>query len=128
MTMYDYVAQSNPRGAKSIIESFGYKVANPRTMGSNLRMLVAQEGEPALRAIAEMHPDKDLIVEVFSKEETGKKDSYFGLDGLGLISESNKNSQAQQNQSDSTKLAMQTNVFLIVATIIIASAIIVNKN
>jgi len=129
MTMYDYIAQSNPRGAKALIESFGYRVTNPKTMGQNLRMLVAQEGESALIAVAQMHPDKDLIIEVFNNEEkSSKKEPYFGLDGLGLVSESNKATQSQQNQNDTTKLAMQTNVFLIVATIIIASAIIVNKS
>ena len=125
--MYDYIAKTNPVGARQVIESHGYKVVNPRSMGGNLRMLVAQEGEPALRSIVELHPDKDIIMEVF---EADKKNSFMnadGLSGLGLIAENNRNQMAQQNNSDSTKLAMQTNALVIVAAIIIAAAIITNK-
>lgn len=128
MTMYDYIANTNPRGAKEIIQSYGYKVVNPKTMGANLRMLVAQEGEPALRNIVELHPDKEIILEVMGSSDN--KNNFFsadGLSGLGLIAENNKNQQAQLQSSDSTKLAMQTNALVMVAAIIIAAAIITNK-
>ena len=123
MTMYEYVAMSNPREAKSLIESFGYRVTNPRTMGSNLRMLVAQEGEDALKAIAKMHPDKELILEACGMN---KQESFMGVDGL--MSGNNKNNNNNnQEASDSTKLAYQTNAMMIVVALVIASAIIVNQ-
>ena len=125
--MYDYIAKTNPAGARQVIESHGYRVVNPRSMGANLRMLVAQEGEPALRSIVELHPDKDIIMEVFQAEQKNSFLGADGLSGLGLIAENNKNQLAQQNNSDSTKLAMQTNALVIVAAIIIAAAIITNK-
>ena len=123
MTMYEYVAMSNPRGAKSLIESFGYQVTNPRTMGANLRMLVSQEGESALKSIAQMHPDKELILEACG---VNKRESFMGVDGLinGTTQNNNKN---QQDANDSTKLAYQTNAMMIVVALIIASAIIVNQ-
>jgi hypothetical protein len=131
MNFYEYIAKTNPRGAKKVINEFGYRVVDGRRMGENLRMLVAQEGEPALRAIAEMHPDKELLLEVFAPKdgECGckkKGESFMGADGV-LSSAVLSNNQQQQVQSDSTKLAMQTNAMLIAATIIIAAAIIVNK-
>lgn len=127
MTMYDYIANTNPRGSKEIIQSYGYKVVNPKTMGANLRMLVAQEGEPALRSIVELHPDKEIILEVMGSDNKNNFFSADGLSGLGLIAENNKNQQAQLQSSDSTKLAMQTNALVMVAAIIIAAAIITNK-
>jgi len=90
-------------------------------------MLVAQEGEPALRSIVEMHPDKDIILEAFQTEQKNNFLGADGLSGLGLIAENNRNQLAQQNNSDSTKLAMQTNALVIVAAIIVAAAIITNK-
>jgi hypothetical protein len=131
MNFYEYIAKTNPSGSKKVINEFGYRVVDGRRMGENLRMLVAQEGEPALRAIAEMHPDKELLLEVFAPKdgECGckkKGESFMGADGV-LSSAVLSNNQQQQNQSDSTKLAMQTNAMLIAATIIIAAAIIVNK-
>jgi hypothetical protein len=127
MTMYEYIANTNPRGAKEIIQSYGYKVVNPRSMGANLRMLVAQEGEPALRNIVELHPDKEIILEVMGSDNKNNFLGADGLSGLGLIAENNKNQQAQLQSSDSTKLAMQTNALVMVAAIIIAAAIITNK-
>jgi hypothetical protein len=123
MTMYEYVAMSNPREAKSLIESFGYRVTNPRTMGANLRMLVSQEGESALKSIAQMHPDRELILEACG---VNKRESFMGVDGLINGTTPNKN-QNQQDSNDSTKLAYQTNAMMIVVALIIASAIIVNQ-
>ena len=129
MNFYEYIAKANPVGAKSVIQQFGYRVVDGRRMGENLRMLVAQEGEPALRAIAELHPDKDLILDVFApkKEDCGckKGESFLGADAT--LTSAVLNNNQQQVQSDSTKLALQTNAMLIVATIIIASAIIVTR-
>jgi hypothetical protein len=131
MNFYEYIAKTNPMGSKMVIQQFGYRVVDGKRMGENLRMLVAQEGEPALRAIAELHPDKDLILEVFAPKDGDcgckkKGESFLGADGT-LASAVLGNNQQQQQQSDSTKLAMQTNAMLIAATIIIAAAIIVNK-
>ena len=130
MNFYEYIAKANPVGAKSVIQQFGYRVVDGRRMGDNLRMLVAQEGEPALRAIAELHPDKELLLDVFAPKDgdcgcKNKSESFMGADGL--LSSAVLNNNQQQAQSDSTKLAMQTNTMLIAATIIIAAAIIVSK-
>lgn len=123
MRMYEYVAMSNPRGAKALIESFGYRVVNPRTMGQNLRMLVSQEGEEALREIAKMHPDKDLILEVCGSG----KESFMGVDGILSAEQSKRDNQSQKDANESTKLAYQTNAMMLVVAVIIASAIIVNQ-
>lgn len=72
MDIYNYVAGTNPQGAKQIIESFGYKVKNRHNMGGNLKELVKNEGEPALKMILDNHPDKDVILEVFSPIKEGK--------------------------------------------------------
>jgi hypothetical protein len=130
MNFYEYIAKTNPSGSKKVINEFGYRVVDGRRMGENLRMLVAQEGEPALRAIAEMHPDKELLLEVFAPKDGDcgckkKGESFLGADGV--LSSAVLSNNQQQAQSDSTKLAMQTNAMLIAATIIIAAAIIVNK-
>ena len=106
MTMYEYVAMSNPR-----------------TMGANLRMLVSQEGESALKSIAQMHPDRELILEACG---VNKRESFMGVDGL-INGTTQNNNQNQQEANDSTKLAYQTNAMMIVVALIIASAIIVNQ-
>ena len=98
MNFYEYIAKANPVGAKSVIQQFGYRVVDGRRMGDNLRMLVAQEGEPALRAIAELHPDKDLILEVFAPKngDCGCKknsESFLGADATLTSAVLNNNQQ-----------------------------------
>ena len=133
MNIYEYIARSNPQGARMVIQEFGYRITDNKKMGDNLRMLVAQEGEPALREIAKLHPDKDLILEVFNEKKedkpcgcSEKKENFLGADST-LSSAVLTNNQQQNHASDSTKLAMQTNSMIIGATIIIAIALIVNK-
>jgi hypothetical protein len=130
MTIYDYVAGTNPSESTRIINSFGYSVSDNRDMGANLRHLVAQEGEPALKAVLNAHPDKDVILEAFSvpkmepqescscngKKCSCKRDDYANASG----SESAGITQASLS-------AHQTNVFLFAAALILAVAIITKK-
>lgn len=122
--MYEYFASSNPFLAKKIIESFGYQITN-RNMGQNLRTLVANEGEPALKAILDQHPDKDIILEVFgnSKSEESKKCS---------CSKSNSDDNYVKymyasGQTEAKTLGMQTNTMLLASALILAVAIIAKK-
>lgn len=133
MNIYEYIARSNPQGARMVIQQFGYRITDNRKMGDNLRMLVAQEGEPALREIAKLHPDRDLILEVFNepKEEKScscknKSENFLGADAT-LSSAVLANNQQLNQASDSTKLAMQTNTMLFLATSLIIVAFIVKK-
>jgi len=132
MNIYEYIARSNPQGARMVIQQFGYRITDNRKMGDNLRMLVAQEGEPALREIAKLHPDRDLILEVFNEPKEEKpcsckdKDNFIGADAT-LSSAVLANNQQQNQASDSTKLAMQTNTLVFLASALIITALIVNK-
>jgi len=81
--LYQYVAGENPQAAKAVILKYGYKVPqlrNARELGSLLQSLVGVEGEEAFRDIMEIHPDKDLIMEMFTPEE---KHNMVGADGKG---------------------------------------------
>ena len=80
MDVYNYVAKNNPQKASEIISSFGYKVIDRNNMGKNLKSLVANEGEPALKMILENHPDKDVILELYNPISQGKHYSC-GCDG-----------------------------------------------
>lgn len=80
MDVYNYIAQTNPNKATDIINSFGYKVVDRKNMGGNLKSLVANEGEPALKMVLENHPDKDVILELYNPISQGKHYSC-GCDG-----------------------------------------------
>lgn len=141
--MYEYVAINNPQGALALLNSYGLRIRDQRNLGASLRKLVAQEGEPALRKIAELHPDKELLMDVYSNADGGCGCGCGGNKSMGkelmndflgadaVLSSANVNASATNAQihsaSESSKLGMQTNAFLIVATMMIALAIITRK-
>ena len=138
--MYEYVAYNNPQGALALLNSYGLRIRDQRNLGASLRKLVAQEGEPALRKIAELHPDKELLMDVYSNADGGCGCGCGGKKSMGrelmsdflgadaVLSSANVNANAQiHSASESSKLGMQTNAFLIVATMMIALAIITRK-
>lgn len=129
MTIYDYIANSNPSASSRIINSFGYSVSDPNDMSSNLRYLVTQEGEPALKAILDAHPDKDVILEAFSAPEVEPKMSC-NCKGRNCSCGRGDFANASGSENGITQASMsahQTNVFLFAAALILAVAIITKK-
>ena len=135
MSVYNYVAESSPNHARRIIDSFGYEVLDGRDLGQSLNELVAQEGEPALQRVMEAHPDKDIILELFAKSADTKAGCgckkcqekshghYLNASGVDAADLTGSNPN-----SNTTTLAHKTNVIFIVATLFIATALIIKKN
>ena len=143
MNVYEYVAEANPRVAEEIMNSFNYDAINCSDMG--LSQLVDKVGEPALQKVMENHPDKEIILELFSKKEE-KKDKTCGCDSC---SNRNRNNDEHFNYLNATGndkvaskpasttpndpntnvhlLANQTNVILVVSALFIATALILKN-
>jgi hypothetical protein len=125
MSVYEYVANNDPKGAEMIINSFGYEVTDRGNLGKSLSELVSQVGEPALRKVMEYHPDRDIILELSSDDKKSEC-------GCSSCKRGNQHHEHYMNASGSetpkeTKpdtLAHQTNVILVVATLFIVTALI----
>ena len=124
MSVYQYVADNDPKGAEYIINSFGYEVTNRKNLGQSLSELVSQVGEPALVKVMEYHPDKDIILELNSKDEKQgcsckscknqhRQEQYFNASGAETPP------VAQKNDT----LAHQTNAIMVIATVFIVGAL-----
>lgn len=124
MTIYEYIARNNPVGAKRVIESFGYVVTQPKKMGDNLRMLVAQEGEPALKAVVDLHPDKDLILEVYGNGAKSNNENFLGADGLLQSAVLNNN---QQQTDSNNKMVLQTNTLIVALSLLVVAGLILKN-
>lgn len=123
MDVYKYVAENNPLVAKSIIESFGYEHANSDDMG--LSQLVAKVGEPALKKIMDNHPDKDIILEMYS--EKPKCNCGCGTSKETFLNITGSESSNDKQNSTATIVAQQTNAMLLVSALFIFTAIILKK-
>jgi hypothetical protein len=68
--IYQYIAETRPQQAAAVINQFGFElqgVNNPDDLANCLENLVAEDGEPALLALAQIHPDRELIIESLNK-------------------------------------------------------------
>ena len=120
VTVYHYIADNSPKLAKQIIESFGYRVVDQRQMGNNLQQLVANEGEDALKMILEAHPDKDVILELFSE----KQKSCHACKERTLIE---KYANANGSEKSEAKLVENNFSILFLAGITILAVAIIKK-
>lgn len=127
MDVYKYIAESNPEVAKNVIESFGYEYANTPDMG--LSQLVAREGETALKKIMQNHPDKDIIIEMFSEKQTTtpcgcgcgirKQERFLNVSGNDVPKE--------KDNSGISMIAQQTNALILLSGLFIFTALIIKN-
>ena len=127
-TVYDYIANSNPQGAKDLCEAYGYRVTNPNSMSQNLKILVNNEGQDALESMMDLHPDKEIILEYFSKP-TPKEDATSNCGCLNNINtpqvlERFLNASGKQDTSEAKALATNTNTIIFASCLVLAVAII----
>ena len=63
LTIYDYIAETRPADSHFIINKYGkYRRArNPEELAYQLKDFVRTFGDKGLLALAEIHPDRDLI-------------------------------------------------------------------
>lgn len=126
MDVYKYVAESNPTVAKGIIESFGYEHANTSDMG--LSQLVSNVGEPALKKVMENHPDKDILVEMFSVEQPAKCGCGCGAKKQEVFLNANGGEPVRERDNSSNgMIAQQTNAMILVSALFIFTALIMKK-
>ena len=127
--MYSYVAASNPYFAKSLLHKFGYVVEKDQQLGNALQQLVAYEGEPALMAIIENNPDKELFMEYFEKSMPKKEDCGCNKGNDKLIEYMNFSGQIQAaaQLQDNQKTTSQTSLMVLAGAMLIAFAIISKK-
>ena len=123
-SLYTRVAAANPNGAKSVIKSYGYEIRT-NNLAQALKQLVAAEGEPALRSIVDIHPDKELILECYAptkekKEDCGCKEKEKSYEKEYL--------NAVGKMTDAQKENQLTNTFLIVSAVMVLGALIIRNN
>lgn len=140
MTVYEYIANVNPDAANSVCKKYGYyQIENTDELAWCLRQIVADNGEESLKKIMELHPEKEVILELFEvkpepkTEEVSSKPNMMNADGsncgcgcgCGRCSCNMKN--ADGTASASTGIASQTNMIILVAAMIVSISIISMK-
>jgi hypothetical protein len=126
ISLYQYVASNDTYAAKAICSKYGYSLQNadtPEAIAVCLEQLVAAEGEPALRDIAALHPDKDLLVSLYGQSQPAST-TEGGCGCKGKKDTSSMDAYIHTAQQNTGFSLQQGNTFLFAGVIILAVAII----
>ena len=129
MNVYSYIAESNPDGCYEICKKYGFfQVADVREMSDVLQTIVGMENEDAFKDVMDLHPDKEVILELFEKKSDGAMTKQecdtlktLNADGRQRLRQRRRIFAANGQQQGS---ASQTNTYILVGAIIVALAIV----
>ena len=127
MNVFQNIAYSNSDSALKICNKYGYyQIQSEEELANCLQNIVAVKGESALKEIMEIHPDKDVIIELFETKQE-KKEPMETENKKECSCMANADGNAIANQSGVSGIASQTNLLILVAAIIVSISIISMK-
>ena len=70
MNVYHYIAENNPDAAYELCKKYGYfQINSLDELANTLQHIVANDGEKSLKEVMALHPDKDILIEIFDKKK-----------------------------------------------------------
>ena len=129
ITLYDYLASSVPSECNDVLQQFDIpSTQDEAELVDNLKYFVNSYGQEALDTLAEIHPDRDLIVEVseLSTPYEGKSDSEYlnatgsiSMERIGNIEKTlmGSNPTIETNSIDKTDVILGIGVAILTATL-----------
>ena len=118
MTIYKYIAENRPNEAYEICKSYGFfDIQNQQELENCLELVVAQHGEPALEKIIDLHPDKDILIEIYKRANPDKPCDCEKKNMDGSV-------KPDEKEKPGVNLSNQTNTYILVGALIVALAVI----
>ena len=114
MSVYQYIAETNPEVAYDVCARNGFtEIFSVEELSDTLQSIAAS-GESGLKQVLLIHPDKEVIIELFEKKSEPLQQQVVQRNFL--------------NASGSSKIVTQTNAFILVGAIIVSLAIVSVKS
>jgi hypothetical protein len=135
MNVYLYIAENNPDASYEVCKKYGYfNIQSIEELATALQSIVAENGQDSLEEILEIHPDKEVILEVFKKKVDEKpiEEVLQSIFDKNKPVEKEKDCSCMKNADGSASNASpnvvgQTNTFILVGALIVSIAIISMK-
>jgi len=128
MSVYNHIAESNPNQAADFCLNNGYQPTDIESIAIYLETIVAQNGESAFKNVMELHPEKEVILELFQQKENN---TNRNIDNIVEIKPpvmlSTTTSSNMMNATGNAGSSQQTNTYILVAALIVSIAIISMK-
>lgn len=89
MTIFDYVALSQPEKGNALLRKYRHgKVRNQKELAVALRNIAAKVGDKAMFDLAQIHPDRELLIASRSPQEFSNAcGCALSIDGDGFLDE-----------------------------------------
>jgi hypothetical protein len=139
MNVYLYIAENNPDEAYEICKKYGYfNINSIEELADALKSIVAEQGQDSLEEILNIHPEKEVILEIFDKKKVIDTKPFEEV----MQSMFDKNKPVVEKQdcgcmksADATPSAAsapsavvnQTNTYILVGALIVSIAILSMK-
>lgn len=121
MRVYTYIVECSPNEAYEVCKKYGFfNIESKEEMADCLEMIVAKGGESAFNDVMSLHPDKEVLIELY----TPKKEE---APAPVKVEEPKQVSAVVSADGSVSGLANQTNTYILVAALIISFAIISMK-
>ena len=100
ITIYEYIANKVPNDAYTLLSKYGNytKPKNEEELVSQLKQFVRENNSMGLMALANIHPDKELIIQA-NEEDNKEKEKYSNANGTTTTSAIPKNTEETINLS-----------------------------
>lgn len=141
MTLYDYIAAKAPNDAFAVLRNkqlISRRPTSPEELSHHLKGYVRMYGKEALQDLANIHPDKELIL---SMDRPIRESDFHNACGCGLSCDGNKCSACKSKERNESPLnflnmttpaapkmdASKTHEILIAVALLIGSAALLVK-
>jgi hypothetical protein len=140
MNVYLYIAENNPDGAYEICKKYGYfNINSIEELADALKSIVAENGQEPLEEILNIHPEKEVILEIFDKKKVIDEKPLEDI--IQKIFDKNKPVQMEKQdcgcmksadatttiQAPPSAVVNQTNTYILVGALIVSIAILSMK-
>jgi hypothetical protein len=140
MNVYSYIAENNPDAAYEICKEYGYfNINSMEELANSLKNIVADNGQDSLEKILNIHPEKEVILEIFDKKKVIDEKPLEEV--LQKIFDKNKPAEKEEKDCSCMKSAdatssttaapsavvNQTNTYILVGALIVSIAILSMK-
>jgi hypothetical protein len=136
MTVYSYISQNNPDGAYEICKKYGYfDVQTLDELSYCLQDIVSTKSEEGLSDVLSIHPEKDVILELYQKKVESEPTSepikpLQTTMPTPILPDTSSDCSCNMKNAEGTQVSSvvnQTNTYILVGALIVSIAIISMK-
>jgi hypothetical protein len=121
MNVYLYIAENNPDAAFEVCKKYGYfQINSIDELANCLQNIVAQDGEGSFKEVMDLHPDKDVLIELFDK----KKDDTTPVVATQVANADGCSCNKSADGTTPSPLINQTHMYILFGAAFVSIAII----